>query len=487
MKHFYKICIFFTSLSFLLILYFSYGWYYKSFGDNLTVQQILAHSKTEYCLIDKGIKTSYLNLVRRSFLTSLLVTITLVLLYAIEAKGWSKRFFAIKLNILSIIRNLTLCNAFLCLVIILLFLYKVEGYSCFLNSFNKDKFFKSYVEYKKADDEIVLKKKNLILIYVESLESDFSNVNNMNYIPHLTSLEGQFVSKLKQAPGTNWSMAGMLSSQCAIPYSIASWNSSIRPKDNVQNSYSLPSIICLGDILNQYGYKQVFLVGCPASFDGMYDFYNTHHYDSIIGIEQLKLSKNHGHNYTSWNEGLSDDDLFQEAYTLIKKMSSEKGQYNLTLITMDSHGPDGFPSPQCSKKNDKPSLYDVYSCVDKSVTNFINRLKSEQMLKDTVVVIMGDHLLMIDGEIRRNMGLDNKNVFFKIVGDNLPEKYRNYMTHFDVLPTILNLLGYRKVGKTDLGFGKSIYNEESEEMYENHIKKVTDEYIINFISALHKN
>lgn len=468
-----KVGVFCLYMFLLLLLYHSYGWYFKQFA-NTTLEQILAHLNFQRLLIDRGLKTSYSIEVFKSLLCAILITGILCMILNVR---WLDRYWVNGKNILSVMNQVTFSKVLLVyLITILLFIYKVEGCGYFLGAFDKERLSNLYVKYNQQDDEVVSIKKNLILIYVESLESGLVRVNDRNLLPFLVSQKGHYVENLKQAPGTNWSMAGMLSSQCSLPFSIQSWNSQLRKRPL---DYSLSSFNCLGDILHQHHYKQVFLVGCEINFDGMYDFYSSHHYDRIIGVELLRKSKNHNHNYTSWSESLSDEDLFKEAYAQIKDLSAKKQAYNLTIKTIDSHGPNGHPSPSCAINESNSSLFQVYSCVDRLLQAFITKLRNENLLNNTVVVVMGDHLLMIDDEDRRKMGL-NDNVFFKIIGDNLPHQHRNYMTHFDVLPTIMNLLGYRKIGNTNLGFGKSIYNNDSQEEYMQHFQQVMDKSIIKY-------
>ncbi len=63
------------------------------------------------------------------------------------------------------------------------------------------------------------KRKNLLLIYVESLERRMGNVSlvGKDAIAPIKKFDGLEITSFPAAPGTNWTIAGMLSRQCSIP------------------------------------------------------------------------------------------------------------------------------------------------------------------------------------------------------------------------------------------------------------------------------
>ena len=107
-------------------------------------------------------------------------------------------------------------------------------------------------------------KKNLILIYVESLERTLSreDIFNENLIKEIDSIEGNDVKHFIQNSGASWTAAGMTASQCSTPLKPLF----IKLSESTQ---FLPNAKCLGDILKENGYEQYFVVGGNEKFAKM--------------------------------------------------------------------------------------------------------------------------------------------------------------------------------------------------------------------------
>ena len=80
-----------------------------------------------------------------------------------------------------------------------------------------DRFSEIYQKPKKSKFATPNVKRNLILIYVESLETSLRNSSNVNVLLPIDDVPGAQIEKFYQAPGTGWSIAGMISPQPATP------------------------------------------------------------------------------------------------------------------------------------------------------------------------------------------------------------------------------------------------------------------------------
>jgi phosphoglycerol transferase len=90
-------------------------------------------------------------------------------------------------------------------------------------------------------------RKNLVFIYAESLERTyFDETLFPGLMPRLRALESESLSftGVVQAPGTGWTIAGMVASQCGIPLFTPSHGNSMSGLDSF-----LPAATCLGDLL----------------------------------------------------------------------------------------------------------------------------------------------------------------------------------------------------------------------------------------------
>jgi phosphoglycerol transferase len=299
-----------------------------------------------------------------------------------------------------------------------------------------------------------VKPRNLILLYVESLENDFKNIEGKNLIEPIDQLPGIHVPNFRQAPGTNWSIAGMVASQCAIPlkgFDPSDWN-------KFEQDVFLPSAVCLSDVLHKFGYQQIFLSGPDIKFAGVDKFYTSHQFDQILGRDEVKKWVTQKKLFTGWGWGLHDDSLLDLAYDIAVKSAMSPQPFNLTIITTDNHSPYGMPSPRCSKSEKQTSFVGAVQCSSRFVSQFIERVLKNKKLDNTDIVVMGDHLFMAIPEQKSKFSdYDERTIYFKYINSRKTGVARNDMTHFDVAPTILDSLGLLKDNTQKFGLGYSVF------------------------------
>ena len=113
--------------------------------------------------------------------------------------------------------------------------------------------------YKEPSKQIDNPQLNLVYIYGESLERTyFDNDAFPNLTPELGRIKDEAIdfSNTMQLPGTDYTIAGMVASQCGIPlFAPFEGNAS------ASVSSFFPQNICLGDILKNSGYENYFVQG----------------------------------------------------------------------------------------------------------------------------------------------------------------------------------------------------------------------------------
>lgn len=108
-------------------------------------------------------------------------------------------------------------------------------------------------------------------IYGESLERTYFDLQAFpGLAPELSREKDHSIdfSNTEQLPGTDYTIAGMVASQCGIPL--------FAPFDgNASASLSsfYPQNICLGDILKHSGYENWFIQGADLRFAGKDTFF----------------------------------------------------------------------------------------------------------------------------------------------------------------------------------------------------------------------
>jgi len=171
--------------------------------------------------------------------------------------------------------------------------------------------------------------------------------------------------------------------------------------------------------------------------------------------------------------GVHDDDLFELAYAEIKerKNAVNKQPFAFVMLTLDTHQPSGMPSLTCKKKMDgykDDEMIFAIKCADYLLGKFINQLKKDNLLKDTLLVILSDHLAMENSTIEtlKNAPGGRYNNLIALGSENKNQTIRKYGSMLDVYPTILNMLGFGvKNDKAALGVSLLSSNQTLVEKY----------------------
>lgn len=304
--------------------------------------------------------------------------------------------------------------------------------------------------YKHAENIIFPKtKRNLIIIYLESMERDYKGQKTK---PFLDSLEKNNISfdGFKQLDSTNATIGAHFGSLCGLPLKkVLSTNDLIN---------FFPDILCVPDILNSNGYYTSYLKAADVKFSEAGHLASQHSFDNIKGYLELKddLLKKFDKINGNYFGGLSDRILFEAAKDELNRL---KQPFLLVLTTLDMHGvPDYFVDEHCNKTFD--DVRDAVRCVDKNVESFLMWLKKQKFYENTTIILVGDH---IGNRSSKNAQIFN--VFINTPENLKPQKHR--WTTYDLAPTILESIG---VKTPSLGMGRSLFEIHPTllEKYENN-------------------
>lgn len=315
-------------------------------------------------------------------------------------------------------------------------------------NFGEDYFGSHYAPPQSAQLRAV-RPRNLVLIYVESLEAAYADpaLFGQDRIAPLTRLEGTSFARYRQAPGTGWTIAAMVATQCGVPLERVGLFD-VNTQGQVIDDF-LPNATCLSDLLQQNGYRNVFMGGASLKFAGKDNFLRSHHYDEAYGKEEWIARGADPRNMNGW--GLYDDDLLAQAREKLRQLHQSGKPFNLTLLTVDTHEPYGFQSRHCDAGS-TPQFEGVVQCTAQSVADFVAFIKQSGYLEDTNVVILGDHLARKNPVADRLETLPERYIFNKFISSEPVHKNREEIVHFDLLPTVLEFIGFDAHGR-QLGLG----------------------------------
>jgi hypothetical protein len=313
--------------------------------------------------------------------------------------------------------------------------------------------------------------KNVVWVYMESLERIYWDPRVFpGLTPNLDRLrkQGLDFSGFDTFSGANYTMAGLFASQCGAPLFTSAFAGLDRVAGNDTDVSTFhPKIACFGDVLHKAGYAQDYMGGAPIGFSNKGLFFHLHGYDAALGLQELEAAAGGKLAESGW--GLYDSTLFKLALDRYRQLAAARKPFNLTLLTLDTHPPDGRPSPGCPKyaKSSNRMLQAVH-CTDYLLGNFVDALTKQPAWKDTVVVIMSDHLMMRNDAEPLFPSAYHRQPALLIL--NAGEGTRaTRMYHMDVAPTVLGAMGVRTNATFIAGSDRSAPEAGGSELADNAV------------------
>ena len=309
----------------------------------------------------------------------------------------------------------------------------------------------NYVDPKEVTLTFPEKKRNLIYIFLESMETAYSDEDNggafeKDVIPELTEIaqeNEEFSGKDNKLnggysmPGTTWTMGAMFAQTSGLPLKISISANEMDTQDNF-----FPGITTIGDILSEAGYSQTLLLGSNATFGGRKLYFSEHgNYDIIdynYAMEQGWLSTEE---YPVW-WGYDDQKLFEFAKNRLSELATQDEPFNLTMLTVDTHFEDGYVCDKCDDKFGDNQYANVIACSSKQVAEFVEWVQQQDFYENTTIVISGDHPTM-DSDFCEDVDESyTRKVYTAYINGGKTElsNARNYTT-MDAFPTTLAAIG----------------------------------------------
>lgn len=324
----------------------------------------------------------------------------------------------------------------------------------------------NYVDPRTVKMSFPAKKRNLIHIYLESVENsylskDLGGYMDVNLMPELTELsnegvhftEGEKFGGPYETYGSSWSSAAMVNINAGIPLKVP-----IEGNSYGKSGKFLPGAVAIGDILEAQGYNQTFMVGCNADFGGLTTFYETHGNYNVFDHETAKERGLIPQDYDVW-WGYEDDKLYEYAKEEILRLYNEGAPFNFTMETADTHFPDGYLSENAETKYDS-QYANVIAYSTKEAVKFIRWIQEQPFYENTTIVVTGDHLSM-DKNFFTNFDKDYHRTIFNLIlnapVEPVDTKNRRFAP-FDFYPTMLASLGVEIDGNR-LALGTNLFSD----------------------------
>ncbi len=432
--------------------------------------------------------------------------ITLLILYfaAITAVLFFQRRYTVvyhsekrgDMDILRLSRRVLMCAGAVSLVMALLFTertFKVIEYVQ-LRMSPSNLYEENYVD--PLDVSITGEGKNLIYIYLESMETVYADTASggaqpdVNYIPGLTELANANISfsssdKLggfHAINGTTWTMGALLATTSGVPYSFPTERNSMGKWEEFAGG-----LTTLGDVLESKGYKNEFLCGSNSDFAGRRSYFEQHGNYQIFDLYTAQNREYIPRNYFVW-WGYEDLYLYEIAKDELTELAGSGEPFNFTMLTVDTHYVGGYVCSLCKNEYEVPTA-NIVACADRQLMDFLSWCGEQDFYEDSVIIISGDHPRMdtfLVESVEDYYDRTVYNCFINSAKEPSGSTVNRDFTALDMFPTILSAMGFDIEGNR-LGLGVDMFSGEPTlcetmgfDELEAETKKYSKYYIENF-------
>jgi len=323
----------------------------------------------------------------------------------------------------------------------------------------------NYVDPEDVSISFPAEKRNLIFIFVESLETTYLSKElggalPVNLIPEVTQVmrdnvtfdrEGIFWGAYDLT--SSYTIASLVSQTSGLPLFAIPGNVSVR------NGKFLPNASSLGKILEENGYTNTFMIGSDAAFAGRDIYFSTHGNYRVLDLMCARANGLIPRDYHVW-WGFEDKILYEWAKEEALRLSEEPAPFNLTLLTVDSHFGGGYVCDLCIDEH-ADQYSNVISCASRQVSDFVKWAQQQTFFGDTTIIVAGDHTSMeplyFDG---LDSSYERKTIVTFINPAVLPINTDNRLfSLFDMFPSTLAALGADIPGNR-LALGVNLFSGE---------------------------
>ncbi|MBO4565129.1 MAG: LTA synthase family protein [Bacteroidaceae bacterium] len=314
-------------------------------------------------------------------------------------------------------------------------------------------------------DTLIQRQKNVVLLILESFGREYIGAYNTQldeghyggYTPFVDSLVQHSLTYDYTFGNGRKSVDGMPSILSSIPRFIEPF---------FLTPASLNEVSGLAGELGKVGYYSAFFHGAENGSMGFEAFAHATGYKDYFGRTEYNQDKRFGGDDDYDGMWAIWDEEFLQFYAL--KMSEMKEPFFTTVFTASSHHPYVVPERYHDIYKDEPSDDNImHKCIrytDHALQLFFETASRQPWYENTLFILTADHTnLSSRQEYQTEMGLVSVPlIFFDPSGQLKPERREGIAQHIDIMPTILNYLGYNR---PFVAFGIDLFNTPVEQTW----------------------
>ncbi|MBQ8487349.1 MAG: LTA synthase family protein [Prevotella sp.] len=304
-------------------------------------------------------------------------------------------------------------------------------------------------------------RKNVVVIFLESFGREYFGSLNQEILPGYKGYTPFLDSLMQHAVTFRYTYANGRASIDAMPSGLSGLPMFV--ESFVAASHANNQLSGMAACLDSLGYETAFFHGAPASSLGFQGFCKSTGFQHCWSQEDFESdSRTEGTAaYDNW-WGIWDEPFLQY---FRMKMSDMKEPFMTALFTLTSHHP--FHVPEQYKDTFPEEELPIHKCIrytDHALRRFFSEAAKEPWFKNTVFVMTGDHTnLKNHAEYESSINQFSTSIILYDPHGNLEPGIRDGIAQqTDILPTILNYVGY---DKPYMAFGCDMLNTPVEDLW----------------------
>ena len=310
-----------------------------------------------------------------------------------------------------------------------------------------DEMMLSYVNPVKTYTDETEKNLNVVLIILESFSKEFTKMGRgYSYTPFLDSLMDVSLNCTNAYANATRSAEGIPAIIAGLP--------SMMEEPITTSMYGNNKLTTIPNLLKQKGYTSAFYHGGTNGTMSFDVFCRNAGFDKYYGRTEYNNEADYDGNWGIW-----DEPYLQYCAKNIGKL---KLPFLATVFTLSSHPPYKLPAKyERELPKGKIPIETMVRYSDMSLRKFFETASKQSWYSNTLFVLLADHTSMIREKADHysmNLGVYAIPVLFYTPGDtNLKGQYDKPVQQIDILPSIMDYVGYNK---PFFAFGSSIFSEE---------------------------
>jgi phosphoglycerol transferase MdoB-like AlkP superfamily enzyme len=315
---------------------------------------------------------------------------------------------------------------------------------------------------------------NVFIIMVESLGRETLGFYNQNldngkykgYTPFLDSLCRHSLVFMNSYANSHISIEGTPAIAASIPSLQESFTVSL---------YSGNKIMSLATCLGEMGYQTYYFHGAPNGSLGLNSFAKKAGFEHYVGKIEYNNDEDFDGVWGIW------DHLFLPF--VAKYVNNIKKPFFSYIFTASSHHPFKIPKDITNKIPEGTiKIHKSIGYADYSLREFFNYASKQDWYNNTLFVITGDHTCTpYHPEFKTSVGAYCVPIIFYQPGSNLVGVDSTFAQQIDIMPTILNYIGY---DKPYFAFGHDLLTPDSTKFGVNYIgstfQLINNEWVLQF-------